>query len=95
MGQKEYVELRLKIPKELKETLLSLGEVNNLSANRIGTMLVNQILQKKPNLLDAMSEAICLKDLEKRLMPVYLDVLDSYSLMDSTLTTSDTFLQKC
>ena len=95
MRQSQYAELRLRVCKELKDTLVDLAKANGISVNQAGNMLVNQALNKQPNLLDAMREAIKLRSLEINLMPFYHKVFDSYSLLKSTNPDSKSYLEKC
>ncbi len=92
-----YVELRFKVPQSLKQNLKILGKAKGISTNRMGTLLVNELLAKKPDLISAMETSIAIVQLEKKIEPSYHQLFTSYSLLTSTEIPEgcENFFNKC
>lgn len=89
------VKLELRVSVELKETLVALGKTKGISANKMGTLLVNQTLQREPNLIDAMNNAVALHEVWEKWIFLYSQMSDSYWLLTAADFKSESFLDRC
>ncbi len=96
--------LRLLVPTEVKETLKKIANSKNTSLNNIGNLMLNQQLNRKPDLMMGLELAINQINVNQELLPQYRQLISSYTLLKlesevallkfrSTLN-SDSFFEK-
>jgi len=85
------VEVRIRLPKELKETLAELANQNNTSFNQVVLLLVNRLLNRKPDIFDILrssfSAPVLLQSIRR------LNTAFSHLRLESPSNTDD-FLEK-
>ena len=75
-------EIRLRVSPEVKARLRDLAKSRRTTVNNLGLFLVNDILQKKPDLEDVLLENKTFRPgIDPQVLVQYRSLLESYSLM--------------
>lgn len=76
-------ELRIRVPRELKQTLKSLAKAKNITLNDLSILLLNQLLKRKPNLLSSLNSLVDRHQADQKMLQSYNRLLSTYSLLIS------------
>ena len=77
-----YPEIRLRVSPKVKVALQDLAKSRRTTVNNLGLFLVNDILQKKPDLEDVLLENKTFRPgIAPQVLVQYRSLLESYSLM--------------
>lgn len=90
----DIVELKLRVPRQLKDQLQQIAKQRKTSLNSLGILLLNEWLERKPNLFSVLFSPIQMLQVNPVLMAFYREMMAAYSKMHFEMdTTTDSFLQ--